>query len=168
MWLSRLRIWRCHCSDLRHCCGKGSRPGPRTWACHGRSQKKKIVHMKLKTAIKICMFSSHLQEVLFLALSYIIEPNCHQILHFTTLYPKLLFRKQLWLSQTSSTSSKSYHQKWWLLYFSGPFPKENQVFNSLLSQKPFFFFFFFFFLGPNLQHMDVPRLGAKLELQLPA
>ena len=27
---------------------------------------------------------------------------------------------------------------------------------------------FFFFLGPHLQHMEVPRLGVKLELQLPA
>ena len=30
------------------------------------------------------------------------------------------------------------------------------------------FFNFFFFLGPHLQHMEVPRLGAELELQLPA
>ena len=30
----------------------------------------------------------------------------------------------------------------------------------------FFFFFFFFFLGPYLQHMEVPRLGVHLELQL--
>ena len=29
-------------------------------------------------------------------------------------------------------------------------------------------FFFFFFLGPQLWHMDVPRLGVLLELQLPA
>ena len=27
---------------------------------------------------------------------------------------------------------------------------------------------FFFFLGPHLQHMEVPRLGVGLELQLPA
>ena len=34
----------------------------------------------------------------------------------------------------------------------------------------FFFvsFFFFFFLGPHLWHMEVPRLGAKSEIQLPA
>ena len=35
----------------------------------------------------------------------------------------------------------------------------------------FFFFFFFFsfvFLGLHLWHMEVPRLGVKLELQLPA
>ena len=25
-----------------------------------------------------------------------------------------------------------------------------------------------FFLGPHLQHMEVPRLGVKLDLQLPA
>ena len=28
--------------------------------------------------------------------------------------------------------------------------------------------FFFCFLGLHLQHMEVPRLGVKLELQLPA
>ena len=28
------------------------------------------------------------------------------------------------------------------------------------------FFFFFFFLGIHLQHMEVPRLGVKLDLQL--
>ena len=27
-------------------------------------------------------------------------------------------------------------------------------------------FFFFFFLQPHLQHMEVPRLGVKSELQL--
>ena len=31
-----------------------------------------------------------------------------------------------------------------------------------------FFFLSFFFLGLHLQHMEVPRLGVKLELQLPA
>ena len=29
-------------------------------------------------------------------------------------------------------------------------------------------FFFFCFLGPHLRHVDVPRLGVKLELQPPA
>ena len=29
-------------------------------------------------------------------------------------------------------------------------------------------FFFFVFLGPHPQHMEVPRLGVELELQLPA
>ena len=28
-------------------------------------------------------------------------------------------------------------------------------------------FFLLFFLGPYLQHMEVPRLGVELELQLP-
>ena len=32
----------------------------------------------------------------------------------------------------------------------------------------FFFFFFFFYLGLQVQHMEVPRLGVELELQLPA
>ena len=27
-------------------------------------------------------------------------------------------------------------------------------------------FHFFFFLGPNVMHMEAPRLGVKLELQL--
>ena len=30
----------------------------------------------------------------------------------------------------------------------------------------FLFFFFFFFFGPQVQHMEVPRLGVELELQL--
>ena len=30
------------------------------------------------------------------------------------------------------------------------------------------FFFFLSFLGPHMQHMEVPRLGVKLQLQLPA
>ena len=30
------------------------------------------------------------------------------------------------------------------------------------------FFFFFVFLGPHPWHMEVPRLGVKCELQLPA
>ena len=32
----------------------------------------------------------------------------------------------------------------------------------------FFFFFFLVFLGSHLRHMEVPRLGVKLELELPA
>ena len=31
-----------------------------------------------------------------------------------------------------------------------------------------FICFWFGFLGPHLRHMDVPRLGVELELQLPA
>ena len=38
-----------------------------------------------------------------------------------------------------------------------------------LCYFPFYsvFFFFFFFLGPHLQHMEVPWLEVKSELQLP-
>ena len=36
---------------------------------------------------------------------------------------------------------------------------------SFLSSSSFFFFFF---LGQHLKHMEVPRLGVKVELQLPA
>ena len=32
----------------------------------------------------------------------------------------------------------------------------------------FFFCFFFVFLAPHMQHMEVPRLGTELDLQLPA
>ena len=31
-----------------------------------------------------------------------------------------------------------------------------------------FFFFFFFFFGLHLPHIEVPRLGVELELQLPS
>ena len=36
------------------------------------------------------------------------------------------------------------------------------LFHRIIS----FFFLLFCFLGPHLQHMEVPRLGEKLELQL--
>ena len=40
---------------------------------------------------------------------------------------------------------------------------------SHIRHLPFFgFFFFFVFLGLYVQHMEIPRLGVKLELQLPA
>ena len=40
--------------------------------------------------------------------------------------------------------------------------------NSLLRRYPAHYrlFFFFFFLWPHPQHMEVPRLGVELELQL--
>ena len=40
--------------------------------------------------------------------------------------------------------------------------------HHVLLVKGCFFFFFFFFLGLHLQHMEVPKQGVKLELQLPA
>ena len=40
-WTSGLRIWHCHCCSLDHCYGLGSIPSLGTFACHGRSQKKK-------------------------------------------------------------------------------------------------------------------------------
>ena len=47
---------------------------------------------------------------------------------------------------------------------------------SVLRQRRIFFkhwiihiyIFFFFFSGPHLQHMEVPRLGVKLEIQVAA
>ena len=40
----------------------------------------------------------------------------------------------------------------------------EMVFRKLSVLLQEFFFFFFFFLGPHLWYMEVPRLGAKLEL----
>ena len=40
LWCSGLRIWCCHYSGLRHCCGTSSIPGPGTSTCHRCSQKK--------------------------------------------------------------------------------------------------------------------------------
>ena len=44
-------------------------------------------------------------------------------------------------------------------------------FSTIFATVLFFFFFFFFFfafrfLGLYVQHMEVPRLGKELELQL--
>ena len=38
-WLSRLRIWHCHCYGLGHFCGEGLMSGPGTSTCHGCCQK---------------------------------------------------------------------------------------------------------------------------------
>ena len=38
-WLSRLRIWRCHCCGSSYCCCEGLTPDPRTSACLGCDQK---------------------------------------------------------------------------------------------------------------------------------
>ena len=37
-----------------------------------------------------------------------------------------------------------------------------------ISSYPILFLFFYFVLGPHLQHMEIPRLGVKSKLQLPA
>ena len=42
----------------------------------------------------------------------------------------------------------------------------NNLIDALREIKGFFGFFVF--LGPYLQHVEVPRLGVELELQLPA
>ena len=42
------------------------------------------------------------------------------------------------------------------------------ILNYSLEKWFFFFVFFFVFLGPHLRHMEVPRLGIELEMQLPA
>ena len=40
-WLSRLRIWHCHCYGSGCCCGTGSIPDPGSLVFLGHSQKKK-------------------------------------------------------------------------------------------------------------------------------
>ena len=50
-------------------------------------------------------------------------------------------------------------------------PADYSIFlvqNENLRVIFFFFFFNFCFLGLRLQHMEVPSLGVKSELQLPA
>ena len=47
-------------------------------------------------------------------------------------------------------------------------PLSPMVWLGIYLHLPTQFFFFFFLLGPHLWHMEVPRLGAKSELQLPA
>ena len=51
------------------------------------------------------------------------------------------------------------HTQLWVGWVIGDFPLPD-VWN--LKN-----FFFFFFLGPHLWHMEVPRLGVKLDPQLP-
>ena len=53
-----------------------------------------------------------------------------------------------------------------------PFFKDNLYFFQFLyvcyASITFFQIFFFLLLGPHPQHMEIPRLGIKSELQLPA
>ena len=44
----------------------------------------------------------------------------------------------------------------------------TQIFRWFFISKFYVFIYLFIFLGPHLWHMDVPRPGAKSELQLPA
>ena len=44
----------------------------------------------------------------------------------------------------------------------------DSISQDLIENVPYFLFIYFFFSGPHLQHMEVPRLGVKSELQLPA
>ena len=66
----------------------------------------------------------------------------------------------LWLSPSLSTGS--YPPSTELACIPGP----QLMPASLLPLFPFCFFFFFFWLYP--WHMEVPRLGVELELQLPS
>ena len=49
-----------------------------------------------------------------------------------------------------------------------PRPGARATPSPLLGKSPLFFFCLFVFLGLHRQHMEVPRLGVELELQLPA
>ena len=60
------------------------------------------------------------------------------------------------------------------VYFMITYKIDSVVSKSLCKNKAafplvvYYFFFFFAILGPHLCHMEVPRLGVKSELQLPA
>ena len=43
-----------------------------------------------------------------------------------------------------------------------------KIFLFFLFTMTFYFIYFFVLLGPQPWHMEVPRLGVELELQLPA
>ena len=62
------------------------------------------------------------------------------------------------------------HLKWAGLNYEvqGVESRSNNLSILFLTWKQSGTLFFFFFLGPYLQCTEVPRLGVKLELQLPA
>ena len=58
-----------------------------------------------------------------------------------------------------------------LIIFQNVYPVRQSQYPLLFVSILYSFFFFFFFLvllGPNLWHLEVPRLGTDSELQLPA
>ena len=40
----------------------------------------------------------------------------------------------------------------------------NKLTGRVRKRFGFFFYYYYYFLGPNLQHMEVPRLGVESEL----
>ena len=51
-WLSRLRIWHCHCCDSRHCCGLSLTPGPGNFSMlRERPKTKKKTQNKTKHSV---------------------------------------------------------------------------------------------------------------------
>ena len=56
LWLSRLRIWHCHCYGSGYSCGMCSIPGPGTFGFHGCSQKKKKIPASCPSEIYIPLF----------------------------------------------------------------------------------------------------------------
>ena len=86
-----------------------------------------------------------LQDIEHNSLCYIVGPYClFYIQQFVCVYPKLLIY----------SSSLSF-----------PLPLSVHLFSVSVG---LFLLFYFLFLGPHLQHIEVPRLGVKSELQLPA
>ena len=51
---------------------------------------------------------------------------------------------------------------------SGPVPPTSHISSTRQNLLCFYFYFFVLLLGPPPWHMEVPRLGVRLELQLPA
>ena len=58
LWRSTLRIQRCHCSGLGHCCGAGSIPDSGTSACCmcGKKKKRYLECHVLSEKVRSCFF----------------------------------------------------------------------------------------------------------------
>ena len=85
LWLSSLRMWRCHCSGSGHCCGTDSIPGLETSACCGCSQN------KTKQKNKMCLSTDIFQcSQLPLFVSYT---------HAVTTKEEFLFCESFWKLQ---------------------------------------------------------------------
>ena len=78
-------------------------------------------------------------------------------------------REYLWLGFIPKLAAKQKDRGEQTQRWSGSNPNDsprNSVFTQQLNKSSVNFFFFF--LWPHLRHIEVPRLGVKLELQLPA
>ena len=72
-------------------------------------------------------------------------------------------------SHSNSRATSATYTSLWQCWIFNPLSEARDwthILRDIMSGSFVFFFHFLSFLGPHLRHMEVPRLGVQLELQL--